>query len=373
MLAGIYVHIPFCLGKCRYCSFNSIPFDKETASGYVDALLSEISACRTEITPTSLYIGGGTPSVLPSESLFAILDQLSGKFPDITGLECTMEANPGAVSGLDMAGLRRRGINRVSLGAQSFSPSELAMLGRLHGPEDVGLAVDMLRRAGIENVGLDLMYSLPGQDLAGWSENIERAVSLGVRHVSIYDLSLEEGTPLYAEIKAGRIAMPPEPLQVGMYLRAIQMLERAGLMRYEISNFAHPGFESAHNVNYWDAGYYLGFGAGAHSHVPGIRYRNISGVGDYTTACAEGRSPVEWEETLTQRQVIAEFMMLGLRKADGVSLDLFNERFGRGLMELFGGRVEELVKSGHAELGNGRLRLTIKGVLASSSVMAVFF
>ncbi len=373
MRAGIYVHIPFCIRKCRYCSFNSIPYDKNLAERYVKALLSEIAACRVKFTPTSLYIGGGTPSVLPSESLFCLLDLLYSNYPGLAGCECTMEANPGALGGLDLKGLAGHGINRVSLGAQSFRPSELLTLGRLHGPEDVGAAVGLLREAGIANINVDLMYSLPGQRLADWSASLNRAVALGVEHISIYDLTLEEGTPLHAEIKAGRLAMPPEPLQVDMYLTAIEKLEAAGFTRYEISNFARPGFESAHHIHYWDAGFYLGFGAGAHSNVPGTRYRNLSDVTGYIASCGGGRPPVESSEALTKEQRLAEFMMLGLRKAEGVSLARFEQVFGRDLMELFGGRVERLVHAGHVEVAGGLLKLTIKGVLASNYVMSEFF
>ncbi len=373
MRAGIYVHIPFCIKKCHYCSFNSVPYDKKTSLRYLSALHKEINGHVEEVEPTSLYIGGGTPTVLPGDGLFDLIGFVRERFGIPRGMEATVEANPGTLDGLDIKRLLGQGINRISLGAQSFNPAELKMLGRLHGPEEVGRAVKRLRSGGVLNIGLDLMYSLPGQDLAGWSQNLRHALELLPQHLSLYDLTLEEDTPLYSEVKAGRLTLPPEPVQVEMYLLALDIIEKAGYVRYEISNFALPGFECRHNLNYWSGGDYLGFGAGAHSHISGVRTENLPGVPPYIEAMDKGASPVLRMDSLSQAEREREFIMLGLRTSSGISLDEYARRFGHGFMDMHGGRVEELEKSGFMLMDSGSARLTVKGVLASNYVIREFF
>jgi len=373
MRAGLYVHIPFCIRKCHYCSFNSIPYEVSAARRYASALVSEIDGCTHRVQPSSLYIGGGTPTVLPAESLYGLLRTTGNRFELPPGIEATLEANPGTLAGIDFGGLMALGVNRVSLGAQSFNPSELAMLGRLHGPEEVERAVTRLKSSGISNISLDLMYSLPGQDMGFWLESLRRAVGLGVQHLSLYDLSLDVGTMLYSEVKSGRLALPPEPMQVDMYLLAVETLEKAGFARYEISNFALPGFECVHNMNYWSGGDYIGFGAGAHSHVSGTRTANLPAVEDYIEAIEKGHTPVGETEVLTKAEGEREFIMLGLRKAEGMRLDEYNKRFGRDFMESHGETAKRLEITGHMLTTDGAARLTLKGVLASSAVIREFF
>lgn len=375
--AGVYIHIPFCPGKCRYCSFNSVPYEKSTATRYVAALVREIEACPYPVTPSSIYIGGGTPTVLPHNGLVSVIEAVRERFMSGGAVadapEFTVEANPGTVSGLDIRTLTALGVNRVSLGAQSFNPSELAMLGRLHGPEEVARAVEALRAAGIANISLDLMYSLPGQDMRSWRDSLGQAVGLGPEHISLYDLTIEEGTPLYSEVRAGRLAMPPEPVQVEMYLLALEMLDKAGYGRYEISNFARPGFECRHNLNYWDAGEYLGFGAGAHSYTGGRRTRNVDDIKDYTVTAMSGGTLTEESEELSPGDMEREFIMLGLRKAEGVDILEFARRFGHGFGEGRGAALARLKESGLVETGGGRLRLTVRGVLRSNAVTRELF
>jgi len=373
MKAGIYIHIPFCLGKCRYCSFNSVPYKEDIARRYLEALKAEISACPHDIEPTSLYIGGGTPTALPMDGLLSVLDAVRARFTLREGMEATVEANPGTLPGLELKRLRGAGINRVSLGAQSFRPEELKMLGRLHKAHDIGLAVERLRGAGIGNIGLDLIYSLPGQDIAGWVSNVEAALTLSPAHLSIYDLTLEEGTPLHAEVTAGRLTMPPEEVQVEMYLKAVEVLEGAGYIRYEVSNFARPGYECVHNINYWSAGEYAGFGAGAYSCLNGTRSKDMDDVESYTRLAAAGVSAAETTETLTPVELEREYVMLGLRKAGGISQDDYYRRFGHGFIERNRASVDMLVGAGLIDVSGGRIRLTMNGVLRTNAVTREFF
>ena len=373
MKAAIYVHIPFCVTKCRYCSFNSVPLDEKLARRHTGALMAEISGCGIEFEPTSIYIGGGTPTALDPAALLAVISALKEKFNPHYGMELTVEANPGSLGGHDLVALREMGVNRVSLGAQSFKPSELAMLGRGHGPEEVEESVVRLRSAGIGNINVDLIYSLPGQDMDSWSSNLDRAIGLGPDHISLYDLSIDKGTPLYSDFAAGRLDLPSEDTQVDMYLSAVERLTEAGYLRYEISNFARPGFECAHNINYWDQGVYAGFGAGASSHIFGVRTTNIPDIKGYVDTVEAGLSPAGETETPDIAQCEGERMMLGLRKSDGVSLSKFREDFGYELAAKYPGKVDALIADGLLERSGDLLRLTPRGVLVSNRVMAEFF
>lgn len=372
MKAGIYVHIPFCVRKCHYCSFNSIPYEKETSIKYLDALSLEISSSPV-VEATSIYVGGGTPTVLPARGLYSLIDTLRERFKAGGSVEFTLEANPGTLEGLDFSAIRSGGVNRISLGVQSFDPTELRALGRVHGASDVGRSVRKVLAAGIDNINLDLIYSLPGQDMGSWRRSLEEAVSLGPAHISLYDLSLEAGTHLYSEFKAGRVVLPPETVQVDMYLHAVDYLFKAGYLRYEISNFAKPGNECRHNLGYWSADPYLGLGAGACSRLGSERTVNIGEVREYLAAINSGRSAVESREELTPEAIEREFIMLGLRKAGGFGLDEYLRRFGQDFTVVHGEEADRLVRAGHMRLEGGRASLTIKGVLASNAVIREFF
>jgi oxygen-independent coproporphyrinogen-3 oxidase len=373
MKAGVYVHIPFCISKCHYCSFNSIPYKEDTARRYMGALSRETDAAPEGIEALSLYIGGGTPTVLPGQALCTLLDRLRRKFKAGPDVEATLEANPGTLEGYDISAVMGLGINRVSLGVQSFDPRELEMLGRRHGVEDVRRSVSKIRGSGIDNINIDLIYSLPGQDIKGWSRSLEDAIGLAPAHISLYDLSLEAGTHLYTQVRAGKVALPPESAQVEMYLYAVERLESAGYARYEISNFARPGRECVHNLNYWSAGPYLGLGAGAYSCMSGSRTKNIPDVDGYARALEAGRGAVIEREELTPGACEREFIMLALRKAAGFGLDGYKERFGRDFTDAQPGKLERLVEAGYMKVERGRAWLTIKGVLASNAVIKEFF
>ncbi len=372
MKAGLYFHIPFCIRKCRYCSFNSIPYDKELAQRYVSALLREMDM-RGMAEPSSVYIGGGTPTVLPAEGLRIVLDGVKEYFNPAAGTEITIEANPGTLERIDFPALKAIGVKRISLGAQSFNPKELLALGRIHGPGEITRAVNTLREAGIANIGLDLIYSLPGQGLRQWEESIDEAVKLSPEHISMYDLSIEEGAEFYAMEKAGLITLPPEEAQVEMYLSAVKRLEEAGYGRYEISNFARPGYECAHNLNYWSAGDFIGFGAGAHSRAGARAARNVSGVIEYIGRLENGENPCAAAEILTGMEREREFIMLGLRKRRGLSFEDFRAGFGADFMSKYGPAAMKMTDAGYMAISPDGICLTMRGVLASNRVIMEFF
>ncbi len=372
MKAGLYFHIPFCVRKCRYCSFNSIPYNKELAGKYVSALIMEMKL-RGGSEPPSVYIGGGTPTVLPMESLRVILEGVRKYFNPAEDTEITVEANPGTLGGIDFAALKALGVNRVSLGAQSFNPEELTTLGRIHGPGEIARAVDALREAGIANIGLDLIYSLPGQGLRQWDESLDAAIKLSPEHISLYDLSIEEGTEFHAMEKAGLITLPPEEMQVEMYLMAVNRLEDAGYERYEISNFARPGHECVHNLNYWSAGDFIGLGAGAHSRAGAMAARNVYDVYEYIGRLENGKDPCEAAEILTDMEREREFIMLGFRKRRGFSFEDFRASFGADFMYKYGPAAAKMEDAGYISIGLNGVCLTMKGVLASNRVIMEFF
>jgi oxygen-independent coproporphyrinogen III oxidase len=373
MKAGLYFHVPFCARKCRYCSFNSIPFDKETAKKYVLALLKEMEMRMGDIQPSSVYIGGGTPTVLPMESLRLLIEGIDKYFKPEPGTEFTVEANPGTLGHIDFSELKALGVNRVSLGAQSFDPDELRALGRIHGPCEIKRAVDGLRASGIENISLDLIYSLPGQSLQGWQSSLGEAIGLSPEHISLYDLSIEEGTAFHSMQKAGLLTLPPETVQVEMYLAAVSRLSEAGYERYEISNFASPGRECAHNLNYWSAGDFVGFGAGAHSRAEGLAAWNLPDVARYIERLEKGEDAVGSSEVLTPGEREREFLMLGLRKSGGFSLEEYETEFGKGFREKYGPITMKMEHAGYMVISGGRAFLTMRGVLASNRVITEFF
>ena len=274
---ALYLHLPFCAAKCRYCDFASYPGREDAWSAYLSALAEEWRQWLPELESTeiaTIFFGGGTPSLLPTEAMERLLKELLDSGRVRADAEITMEANPGTVSPDKLRRLRRAGVNRLSLGAQSFSDVLLRSLGRIHRALDIAGAVSMARDAGFDNLNLDLMYALPGQSMAQWSETLARAVSLPIRHISAYSLIVEPGTEMERRVECGEAHIPDDDLVNGMQRMAVQRLAEHGLARYEISNFAVPGYESRHNLTYWQDGDYLGLGSAAHSLVENERFSN---------------------------------------------------------------------------------------------------
>ncbi len=360
---SVYVHLPFCTRKCTYCDFNSRPASPETRACYLEALHTELDR-RAETLGgffvQTIFFGGGTPTIYKAEQLVSLLDAIAARFEVDPDAEISCEANPETVDALKLQALRDGGFNRLSLGAQSFDNRELKLLGRGHTSEDIVRAARAARGAGFENLSLDLIYALPGQTLAGWTQTLRQALSLRPEHLSAYGLELAEGTPLAAAAEAGEITPVAEEEHLAMRETTGRLCAEAGLLRYEISNYARPGFQCRHNITYWRNDPYVGLGAGAWSYLEGVRSTNRSEPEDYIAAVTAGGGVREYSEQLDPDDALAEALMMGLRMTDGVRLDVLRERYGPE-------RVAEVLASARplAEMGlleiNERIRLTDAG------------
>ena len=353
-------------------------------SAYVSAVLREAALTTQNVRrpACTLYVGGGTPSVLPAELLEALLGGLLRLFDFPDGAEVTVEANPGTTSEYTLGRLRRAGANRISLGVQSLDPPELEMLGRIHSVSQVRQSVHQAQAAGFDNLNLDLIYGLPGQELPTWTTTLEQAIGLGPEHLSLYALSLEDDTPLAQDVADGRLPAPDPDLAADMYLAADAILSRAGFENYEISNWSRPGRRSAHNQVYWRNQAYLGLGAGAHSSSVDHRWWNVADIPAYiervSSAVPTGenqdhRPAVEGEESINLPLQMGETMMLGLRlTADGVTFDDFRARFGVEVEAVYGTVIDDLVILGLLERDGQMIRLSRRGRLLGNQVFSRF-
>jgi len=345
---------------------------------YVDALIRDISTAASTIPSPAetVYVGGGTPSILVEKQLSRLFKTVRETLPLLPDAEITIEANPGTVTSAKARHLHALGVNRVSLGVQSFNDSSLARLGRLHSSADAFSAIRRLREAGFTNMGLDLIYGIPGQSRKCWEEELEKAVAAAPEHLSLYSLSVEEGTP-YAEAQRRRdLHLPAEEEVIWMYRHASQRLAAAGYEHYEISNWARPGFRSRHNVNCWLMEEYAAAGAGAHAFIltpSPRRTANTSDIGEYVRSLEAGGSPVATETPLSSRDLAAESLMLGLRLRDGISLESFLHRWGASPETLFPEGLSLGFRNGWIQRDKGRMRLTDSGVLFSDELFQHFF
>lgn len=374
---GLYLHVPFCLAKCAYCDFVSYPYNPETAALYQTALRREIALRGGEppagaAGPQSVFIGGGTPTVLPTGVLCGIIDELSARFPWAKGTEVTVEANPGTVDREKLTALAAAGVNRLSIGMQAAQDRLLSFLGRLHRGGEVTRAVRNAREAGLENLNLDLIFGIPGQTLEDWLFTLETAITLEPTHIAAYSLEIPRGTRLSALLEQGLIRVCPEETELEMYRLARSILAAHGYRQYEISNFARPGFECRHNLLYWYNGDYLGLGPAAHSHFRGRRRANERSVSRYAERLAAGELPLEEEELLDKRTQMAETMFMGLRLLRGINLEAFRERFGIGADEVYAKEIAHLTADGLIERAGKYLRLTEKGLPLANTVFAEF-
>ncbi|MBI5196923.1 MAG: radical SAM protein [Nitrospirae bacterium] len=439
----LYVHIPFCLKKCIYCDFVSGIYDPAKANAYIEALKKEIHAISNAIYPSpiplpdtsTLYIGGGTPTALSTERLTDLITHIFNTLPFQKNTEATIEANPGTVDRAKLSAILSSGINRLSIGVQSFDDNELACLGRLHTAEDAERAVLLAGEAGFRNTGIDLIYAIPGQGMASLRKTLEKAVSLKPQHISAYELTVEKGTLLYeymnlpAAEKAGypkvsppftggdvgegensilitpTLALPrPEAglregsLRQGggeykdspqsrrlsgwgfvdeeeiikMYNYTIDYLTSAGYIHYEISNFSLPGYQCRHNLNYWQRGKYYGAGIGASSFINGKRLRNTAQIDDYIKLVSENKSPVKESEAITKKQALSEAIFLGLRQTEGINVDFLSQRYGENLLTYYRKEIAELEDAGLLEFKDNHMRLTRKGFLLSNEAFKRF-
>lgn len=366
-----YVHIPFCISKCHYCDFNSYPGMEAMFDRYVEALRVEIS--REEGgTLDSVYFGGGTPTLLPAEHLESILAAFHDRFQIAEDCEITLEANPGTVDYAKLTKLRRRGFNRLSLGVQSFDDDFLRRLGRAHTAEEALLAYAAAGDAGFDNVGIDLIFALPGQSEEHWRITLEKAVALRPKHVSAYELSIEEGTHFAELCASGELTIPNEDARVAMFELCMDILGEAGYEHYEVSNYALPGYRSRHNQVYWRNEPYYAFGAGVTSYVGGLRARRLANPREYLDAIMANKDAIEFSERLTGQERLGETIAMGLRMLDGIDLAEFESRTGVDILAEFAAEVADLSNRGMVVIEQGKMKVTRQGLMLLNDVAAEF-
>jgi oxygen-independent coproporphyrinogen-3 oxidase len=372
--AGLYIHIPFCSSRCSYCDFATGLYQQELAERYVRALVADIRSSRYfGDSVDTIYFGGGTPSLLAPAQLELILATVHDCFKIDPKSEITLEINPGSVNEEKLRAFRGLGVNRASFGAQTFDDAELAKLGRSHTTADTLKTFADLRSVGFENVSFDLIAGLPGQTLAGWQRNIKQALELGPEHLSFYLLEVHSGTPLAEHIRRGIQPEPDDDLAGVMYEWMLEQAAGAGYEHYEISNLCRPGFHSRHNVKYWSAEPYYGFGCSAHSYDGTTRrWSNHRDVLKYVVVIENGEPAVVDEQQLSQSDVKAEAVFLGMRLMQGVDLRRYRESFGVDLRDEHADDLDRFCKAGLLELDGDLIRLTRTGALLSNEVFAAF-
>ena len=375
---GAYIHIPFCIRKCRYCDFYSTT-DLSLKGAFLNALEREIKLTDPgSLKFDSLYIGGGTPTVLNADDICRIVEIAGRYFNILPDAELTLEVNPGTVTLDKFRRYKKIGINRLNIGVQSFNDSYLQFLDRIHTASEAMDCVQWARQAGFDNVGLDLIYGIPGQDLAGWRRDLIQTVDIAPEHISCYMLTCEGGTPLAQDVRKGRVQMPPDDLLSELLYSTAAFLTANGFSHYEISNFVRKtedkskSLASRHNQKYWSFAPYIGLGPAAHSFTEPMRYWNTSDINTYISETEAGRLPLAEKETLTTEQLIIESIYLGLRKISGIDLLWFNLRYGLDFHSTFKQVIEELTAGGLITISETHCALSHKGLAMLDSVAAMF-
>jgi len=385
--AGLYVHIPFCRRKCAYCDFASYAGLEDLQPAYLDAVRQEAASAAAHwaaVRFTTVYVGGGTPTSLPAADLAGLLTALRACLAISPDAEVTVEANPGTVHLDGLVALRSAGVNRLSVGVQSFDEASLALLGRIHSAHEACVTVDAARVAGFRNLSLDLMFGLPCQTLPAWRDTLQRAIDLAPEHLSLYALTVENGTPLRGAIASGRVPAPDDGLAADMYELATDVLDAAGYAQYEISNWARrspadpraldgaPLLACRHNLNYWRNGRYLGLGSAATTYDGTARTTNVAHPRDFIRLVAASASPVAMRDEPSPASRLGETMMLGLRLMAGVTRADFVERTGMSLDEVYGPAIARLVDDGLLISDAVGIRLTRRGRLLGNRVFVEF-
>ena len=380
---GIYIHVPFCSSICNYCNFNRGLFDEALKTRYVDALWQEIraSARGTPLSADTVFFGGGTPSLLAPSEVASTIQAVRDAFDLQPNAEITLETNPETVDRPKLEQFRAAGVNRLSFGVQSFRDDELRRLGRIHSADRARTAVQEARAAGFDNVSLDLMMWLPGQSVEAWLGNVDALIDANPDHASLYLLELYPNAPLKEEMARAGWSLAPDDDAADMYLQAMERLDRAGLVQYEISNVARPGRASGHNLKYWTDGSWLGFGCGAHSTLTrpagasaeaAVRWKNVAGTTDYIERLREGIDPVVERRVLTPDERLEEALFTGLRLSAGIDMDIVRRVYGVDVWSRYGEALQPFVDAGRLVREGSRLRLSRDGMLMANDVMAVF-
>jgi len=371
-MLGLYLHIPFCSSICNYCNFNRGLFDAALKERYVAALEQEIFNAGGGEPADTVFFGGGTPSLLEPDEIARLIAACRTAFALSPGAEITLETNPETSTPARMAGFREAGVNRVSFGVQSFRSAELQRLGRIHSVQRARDAVVEARAGGIANVSLDLMMWLPEQSLADWQESVDALIEVNPDHASLYLLELYPNSPLKEDMARAGWSQAPDEDAAAMYLWSLDRLDAAGYGQYEISNVARPGFQSRHNMKYWQDGEWLGFGCGAHSTRDGVRWKNPSNTEDYIARVSRGDVLVTDRRELTERERLEDALFTGLRLTEGVDIDQLGRRYHADVWARFGNSLQPFVDEGLLRHEVSRLRLSREGMLVANEIMAVF-
>lgn len=371
-LLGLYLHIPFCSSICNYCNFNRGLYDERLKTRYVAALRREIERSPRGLAADTIFFGGGTPSLLAPDDVASLVEGCRRSFDLSRDAEVTLETNPETVDRAALERFRDAGVNRISFGVQSFDDKELRRLGRIHSAARAEAAVREARAAGFDNVSLDLMMWLPGQSVARWLENVHALIAASPDHASLYLLELYPNAPLKEEMARAGLSLAPDEDAAEMYLGAMDLLDRAGYVQYEISNVARPGRESRHNLKYWTDGEWLGFGCGAHSTHGGVRWRNVSSTEEYVQRLMSEGDPAVDRRVLDRETQLEEALFTGLRLCTGVDLSAIGARYNCDVWSRYGHDLQPFVDEGWLVKEGPRLRLTRPGMLMANEVMAVF-
>jgi oxygen-independent coproporphyrinogen-3 oxidase len=372
MSLGLYVHIPFCSAICNYCNFNRGLFDAALKERYVAALLAEIAEAGDGSSADTIYFGGGTPSLLEPSEVRAVIETCRRAWDVASYAEITLEANPETATPERLAGFRAAGVNRLSIGVQSFSDAELRRLSRLHSADKATAAFRAARVTGFDNVSLDLMMWLPQQSVPQWLESVDALIELGPEHASMYLLEIYPNAPLRDAMARGAWSVAPEDDAAEMYLSGLDRMDNAGYVQYEISNVARPGRESRHNLKYWTDGEWLGFGCGAHSTRRGVRWKNRAAPEEYIAAVTAGGQLATDRRVLTDAERLEEALFMGLRLNDGLDLQEVKSRYAVDVWQEYGRELQPFVDGGLLVYDGRSLRMPRQGMLLAHEVMAVF-
>lgn len=366
-MKGLYIHIPFCIQKCRYCDFVSYTGRETETHNYISSVIEEMDEYKGEEIDT-VFIGGGTPTILPSREIDRLLKACFEKFKISSDYEFTVETNPGTLDDDKIRVMLDGGVNRISVGVQSFSDDELLKIGRIHDRETAYNTIWKLSETGFSNINIDLMTAIPNQTVKSLASTLDTAIKLPITHISAYSLIIEDGTPIAKEYHDGKLALPDEDTDREMYSYTVQTLENNGFNQYEISNYAKRGYECRHNIKYWQCNEYIGLGAAAHSYLNGKRFYNTSDLSEYMSGARHTNDII----TLTESDKISEFMIMGLRMNVGISENEFKKRFGKCVDDVYKTELEKFIKYGFLIRNGGFIRFSDAGRNVSNAILCEF-
>ena len=377
MARGVYIHIPFCHQICNYCDFNKVFFKNQPVDEYIEALGREMELTVQQMPEAfanieTIFLGGGTPTSLSAAQIKKLLALIAKHIPLSNVKEFSSEANPDELTVEKLQALYKGGVNRLSMGVQSFDQGLLEKIGRTHSNEHVYETIQNAKDVGFTNISIDLMYGLPGQTMEQWQDSLEKALALKLPHYSAYSLIVEPKTIFYIQYAKGKLSLPTEDLEAEMYGVLIDTMEAHGVHQYEISNFAHEGYSSTHNKIYWDNDEYAGFGAGAHGYLQGVRYSNVAPIKKYIELVMEGNRPLLQEHSVTPEERLEEQMFLGLRKTAGVTHAEFEQKFGQSMASLYEEIITKLQQEKLLEIDGQGVRLTRRGRFVGNEVFQRF-